>query len=131
MVRRFLRGKKIAGIMSVFDLKEGAIVAKIGRSTGYTEGVVTSVSMDDLTVLYHGTGNPRFDGLIEVSWKGLRSPFARPGDSGSLVFDPTTMKAVGLHFAGGEIRRSGKRTGVSYCCDITSVRDSLGCKLVE
>jgi hypothetical protein len=81
-------------------------------------------------VLYHGSGNLRFDNLIEVTWEDLRRPFTQPGDSGSLVFDPKTMKAVGLHFAGGEIKRDGKRIGVSYACDIGAVLDSMDCGLI-
>ena len=124
------RGSKIKDVGSVFDKKKGSVLAKVGRTTGYTEGILTAMSVDDLTVLYHGTGNLRFDNAIEVTWKDLRHPFAQPGDSGSLIFDPDTMKAVGLHFAGGVIKRQGKKVGVSYACDLDAVLGSLKSKII-
>jgi hypothetical protein len=125
------RGKKIAGTMSALDLRRGAKLAKIGRTTGYTEGILSAAAMNDITVFYHAAGNFRFDNVIEITWTDLKHPFARPGDSGSLVFDPKTMKAVGLHFAGGKIRRNGKMVGVSYACDIASVLSGLNCRLIQ
>jgi hypothetical protein len=124
------RRKKIAGTTSALDLRRGTKLAKIGRTTGYTEGVLSAAAMNDITVFYHGAGNFRFDNVIEITWTDLKHPFTRPGDSGSLVFDPATKKAVGLHFAGGQIRRNGKIVGVSYACDIASVLDGLKCRLI-
>ena len=124
------RGRKIRGVQSALDMRLGTVLAKVGRTTGYTEGILTAASMSDLTVKYHGIGNHRFDNAIEVTWDDLRQPFTRPGDSGSLVFDPRSMKAVGLHFAGGKIKRDGKKIGVSYACDIASVFSSLKCSLI-
>jgi hypothetical protein len=124
------RRKKIAGTTSALDLRRGTKLAKIGRTTGYTEGVLSAAAMNDITVHYHGAGDFRFDNVIEIIWTDLKHPFTRPGDSGSLVFNPATMKAVGLHFAGGQIRRDGKIVGVSYACDIASVLDGLNCRLI-
>jgi hypothetical protein len=123
-------GEKIRGYQSALELPPRAVLAKVGRTTDYTEGVLTGAAIDDVTVLYHGAGNLRFDNLLEITWRDLKSPFARPGDSGALVFNPKTMMAVGLHFAGGVVVRNGKQVGVSYACDITSVLDSLACRLV-
>jgi hypothetical protein len=124
------RRKRIAGTTSALDLRRGTKLAKVGRTTGYTEGILSAAAMNDITVLYPGKENLRFDNVIEITWTDLKHPFARPGDSGSLVFDPATMKAVGLHFAGGRIRRNGKIVGVSYACDIASVLDGLRCRLI-
>jgi len=124
-------GKSISGVQSALELPRGTILAKIGRTTDYTEGILTAVATDDVTVLYHSIGNLRFDNLIEITWKDLRRPFTRPGDSGALVFNPETMRAVGLHFAGGEIKRDGKKVGVSYACDLGTVLDSIECTLIR
>ncbi|MTD94360.1 hypothetical protein GIW81_08435 [Hyphomicrobium sp. xq] len=124
-------GKPIRGVVSALSLMEGTKLAKLGRTTGYTEGALTAQSVDDVTILYHGVGNLRFDNVLEVTWPSLKKPFSEPGDSGALVFDPGTMKAVGLHFAGGVLLRDNKEVGVSYACDIRQVLDSLECTLVK
>ena len=48
--------------------------------------------------------------------------YSRPGDSGSLVLDQATGKAVGLHFAGAN--------GGSVFSPIATVLSTLGVKLV-
>ena len=74
-------------------------VHKFGRTTSYTVGRVTSVETD-VTVGYE-TGNYIFaDQIIIVSLTS--SPFSKAGDSGSLILERDTQKAVGLLFAGSD-----------------------------
>ena len=72
-------------------------VHKFGRTTGFTVGRVTSIETD-VTVQYE-TGLFTFgDQMIIV---GLAAqPFSAAGDSGSLILERSTNKAVGLLFAG-------------------------------
>ncbi|HYV06669.1 MAG TPA: hypothetical protein VFB82_18895 [Blastocatellia bacterium] len=73
------------------------VVHKFGRTTSYRVGRVTSVNTD-VSVQYD-TGLYKFSGQIII--KGLNNqPFSAGGDSGSLILERATNKAVGLLFAG-------------------------------
>lgn len=71
-------------------------VHKFGRTTSYTVGRVTSTATD-VTVGYN-MGNLFFEDQIVIV--GDQGSFSAGGDSGSLILDRTTNKAVGLLFAG-------------------------------
>jgi hypothetical protein len=72
-------------------------VHKFGRTTSYTVGQVTSIDAD-VTVQYE-TGNFTFHEQITIKG-GSGAPFSVAGDSGSLILERGTNKAVGLLFAG-------------------------------
>jgi hypothetical protein len=73
------------------------VVHKFGRTTGFTVGRVTSIETD-VAVQYEG-GVATFDNQIIIV--GLTAqPFSAGGDSGSLILERSTNKAVGLLFAG-------------------------------
>jgi hypothetical protein len=73
------------------------MVHKFGRTTNYTVGRVTSIETD-VSVGYD-TGNFIFhDQIVIVGSNG--KPFSASGDSGSLILQRGTNKAVGLLFAG-------------------------------
>ncbi len=73
------------------------VVHKFGRTTGFTVGRITSVETD-VSVQYDG-GVATFDNQIIIV--GLSAqPFSAGGDSGSLILERSTNKAVGLLFAG-------------------------------
>jgi len=72
-------------------------VHKFGRTTSYTTGKVSSIDTD-VTVQYE-TGQFTFTGqIIVVGPKG--HSFSAAGDSGSLILERPSNKAVGLLFAG-------------------------------
>jgi hypothetical protein len=72
-------------------------VHKFGRTTSYTVGKITSVDTD-VTVGYE-TGDFTFASQIII--QGLAgASFSNAGDSGSLILQRVTNKAVGLLFAG-------------------------------
>lgn len=97
-------------------------VEKVGRTTGLSRGRVSAIELDGLSVLYP-TGVITFDGQVEVSGDGS-GPFSAGGDSGSLVYDPATLEAVGLLFAGSE-RGGTDGFGLTYCNPIGAVLDAL------
>jgi hypothetical protein len=72
-------------------------VHKFGRTTGYTVGQITSVDTD-VTVQYD-LGNLTFTEQIIVVGNSGKS-FSNAGDSGSLILQRGTNKAVALLFAG-------------------------------
>jgi hypothetical protein len=110
---------------SIDDLDANAILAKIGRTTGYSEGIYSAV-IDSIAVkadVNNENISITFSNVIEVEWKDENSPFTKPGDSGSLVYTRDQLRAVGLHFAGGITEDVDKKTrrGVSYCCDLVPI----------
>ena len=104
----------------VDPIQEGERVYKVGRSTGYSSGVVGCTDLDDLPVDVDGLGELRFDDQIEV--KATDEWFSLGGDSGSLVVDEDGL-AVGLLFAGNDRDRS-------YLNPISSVLYALGVELL-
>jgi hypothetical protein len=91
----------ILGIGSPTGSEDAAVdmvVHKFGRTTGYTAGRVTSIDTD-VNVTYD-MGTLTFKSQIVIT--GLNSqPFSAAGDSGSLILERSTNKAIGLLFAGG------------------------------
>ena len=73
----------------------GMNVTKSGRTTGVTTGTVQSINTTVL-VSYDICGTARFVGQVVVT----PGTFSDAGDSGSVVLDSSTMKPVGLLFAG-------------------------------
>lgn len=126
-----LVGKRISTAADIEDLGPRPTVAKLGRTTGYTEGTVTAIDMMDISVNVPEVGICRFDNVIEIEWDPAQRPFTLPGDSGSMVFSPETMAGVGLHFAGGRIIRNGREVGVSYSCSLPVVLKSMNARLLD
>lgn len=87
-------------IQGVVDAEDVENVAKVGRTTGLTQGRVTAIEVDDVVVDF-AMGLVRFDGQIEISGANGR-PFSAGGDSGSLIVDTDSSRALGLLFAGSD-----------------------------
>jgi hypothetical protein len=82
-----------AGItVAVLDMR----VHKFGRTTSYTVGRITSIATD-VSVTYDA-GNITFEDQIII--QGDSGSFSAAGDSGSLILERPTNRAVGLLFAG-------------------------------
>ncbi len=73
----------------------GMNVIKSGRTSGVTTGTVQSVNTT-VFVNYGTCGTARFVRQVVVT----PGDFIQPGDSGSVALDSSTMKPVGLVFAG-------------------------------
>lgn len=92
----------------------GMEVIKAGRTTGVTEGVISGFT-GLLAVGYGMNKTGWFDDQVVVP----NSPdFGAPGDSGSVVIDKESGKAVGLLFAGSAY--------YTYLNRMTEVADALG-----
>lgn len=90
----------------------GMPVRKHGRTTGYTEGEIVDPSIDPFVATYLGGAVALFVNQIRIEptlGHGYDAPpdevmyqgwFAAPGDSGSVVVERDSQRAVALHFAG-------------------------------
>lgn len=95
------------------------IVHKFGRTTSYTSGYVTDTNA--LVQVVYDKGTITFDEQIMI--RSLdRKKFSDSGDSGSLIVEKPTGKAVGLLFAGG--------TGYTLANPISAVLKALKVRLV-
>jgi hypothetical protein len=74
-------------------------VAKVGRTTGRTVGVVTAFDVDAVDVDFESTTR-LFYGCLEV--RGTQGAFSEPGDSGSVIFGLEDGVGYALLFAGTE-----------------------------
>jgi hypothetical protein len=83
---------KIGGPTGTTVAKRSMRIVKVGRTTGCTTGTVRDVHFR-FTVAYDGLGQIGFKDQV------LCSPYSKNGDSGALVLEKSTRKAVGLHFA--------------------------------
>jgi hypothetical protein len=75
----------------------GRRVCKMGRTTEFTIGKVVSVSYDHWVGPYANGLNAWFKNQVRI--EGENGPFARGGDSGSLVVDFETRRPIGLLFS--------------------------------
>ncbi len=98
-------------------------VQKVGRTTGYTKGLITALALRNLPVDYDGFV-AYFDDVLEVRGTHPRPPmFCDGGDSGSLVVDRDNY-AVGLLFAGDD-------DGITFVNPIAEVLAALKAQLVR
>lgn len=118
---------RLAGVVVAQGEEE---VEKIGRTTGVTRGVISAIEVDDVLVDYGpGLGALRFDGQVEVTGAGTTA-FSRGGDSGSLVYEVSGRRALGLLFAGSESGGDNGQ-GLTYCNPVDRVLELLGARLLE
>lgn len=91
--------RHIGGITGTKAPQIGMMVRKAGRTTDYTQGMITllnaTVNVGYMTV--RGPRTARFTGQV------ITQPMSQGGDSGSLMVDSTENRAVGLLFAGSSM----------------------------
>lgn len=76
--------------------KRGMKILKVGRTTGKTVGEIRDVHFRTELTYDYGVGKIGFKEQV------LCTRYTAGGDSGSLVIDQLSGKAVGLHFSGSE-----------------------------
>ena len=110
------------------EAKRGMHVAKVGRTTGYREGVIRTIDTD--VKVKHAIGMVLFTGQVIIEstvrflgrFVGGRAAallsggkrFSEKGDSGALVIDLDTMRATAL-LSGG----SGRYTAACHLSEVT------------
>ena len=90
----------------------GMEIRKQGRTTGYTEGTVTLMNAT-VDVSYSEDLRARFTGQV------IATPMSQGGDSGALIIERDSLKAVGLLFAGS--RRATIFTPMQTVLEVMSV----------
>jgi hypothetical protein len=122
-----VRGQKLSQEYDGRHVVLGTRIGKIGRTTGYTEGVVTAVGLAHLAVSNPSVKSQRiaFKNLIEITWDDDK-PFSAPGDSGAIYFTLDPLRAFAMHIVGGK-REDG--ACVSYGCNLLPALGHFGCKL--
>jgi hypothetical protein len=118
-------GEKLSN--GTMNVEEVANVGKVGRTTGITLGSISAFDLDGVMVDYP-FGTVRFSGQIEVQ-SANGKPFARGGDSGSLVFSRPGNHPVGMVFAASAIGGAGN-VGLSYVHPIDTITAVLGVTFV-
>lgn len=79
----------------VIQAERGMKLVKVGRTTGKTEGEVKDVHFR-FVLDFEGVGDVGFVDQV------FCTRYSKPGDSGALVLDKQSGKAMGLHFAGAD-----------------------------
>lgn len=116
---------RLTGLGAEF-LDEGTEVAKVGRTTGVTRGLVRTFELDYLVVRFD-IGYLQFNGQVEV--EGAEDePFSLGGDSGALVVDESGA-AVALLFAGSD-QGGANGQGLTYATPIRKALDALKVDLI-
>ena len=111
-------GQHLTQVIDPAELPLGTRIGKIGRTTGYSEGTLTAVSLSLVRIQNSVTRCALpFTDIIEVTWDPERV-YSAPGDSGAILFTLDPVRAVGIHFAGNK-RKDG--VGLSYACSLTAV----------
>ncbi len=90
----------------------GMEIRKHGRTTGYTEGTVTLMNAT-VDVAYGEALQARFTGQV------ICTPMSQGGDSGALIIEKDSLKAVGLLFAGS--RRATIFTPIDTVLEVMDV----------
>lgn len=116
-------GGPLTGWVAVTD---DIAVEKVGRTTGHTQGRISAIEIDGVSVQYP-SGVIDFDDQIEVTGAGS-TRFSDGGDSGSVVYRPDTREAIGLLFAGSDTGGPNGQ-GLTYCNPIGVVLERLGVRL--
>jgi len=119
-------GKRLLKPPSEKRIAEFKTVAKVGRTTGYTEGRLSAGFFDDVGLEVPGLGIVYFSRLFEIESPDAAKPFAKPGDSGAAVFDVTTRSAFALIVGGGLWDDDGKPRMLVYSCDLAAALEAMG-----
>ncbi|HEX8736017.1 MAG TPA: hypothetical protein VF721_11885 [Pyrinomonadaceae bacterium] len=118
------RGQMFGGVhydpSRVLNPVPGMRVVKMGRTTGFTRGMIMATNLQGTQVNYGTPQFPRiavFRNTIRIVGDG-GAPFSLPGDSGSVILEEETGHPVALLFAGDGVRTTA--------CDLGSLCQQLG-----
>jgi hypothetical protein len=90
-------------------------VTKSGRTTAVTQGRITAIRVNGVTVNYGTPQSPligTYDNCVQIMGSAGQA-FSAPGDSGSAILEAASGKPVALLFAGNQ--------NSTTACDIGSV----------
>jgi hypothetical protein len=91
----------IGPVNGAMAAREGDEVAKHGRSSGYTEGIVDDELIDFIMLPNHSQTFIKFKDQMRIVPRAPYAAIAQGGDSGSLVVKKTGHEALGAAARGG------------------------------
>ena len=89
---------KLGAVLGVEQPMPGTRVVKSGRASGVTEGLIDGV--EGVKIIPYGWSYRTVKNIVHIAQTADKGEVSAPGDSGSWWLEKSTMKAVGLHFAG-------------------------------
>src|SRR5262249_33640050 len=110
--QEYLPQRNLAAFSGTATAQLGEEVFKVGRTTGYTEGKVSSISVRMRINSENGHAF-RFIDSLGIESTNTNRPFSKPGDSGALIVSLETRKAVGLLYSGNSLS--------TFACPIEAV----------
>jgi endonuclease G len=102
----------------------GMRLIKSGRTSGVTHGIVDTITSGSFWMDYQGV-KQIIEPAFVIKPVGAGQSVSAPGDSGSIWFEESTMRAIGLHFAGS----NNPETAVAI--EMPSVLNALGVNLLS
>jgi len=105
----------IGAVTGIENATVGMRVGKSGRTSGYTEAIISDVSA---TIKVYGYPFPEEYAIFNDQI--ITSLLGQPGDSGSLVVNTATKNAVGLLFAGSDTLTSLNK--ITNCCNLLNIK---------
>jgi len=105
-------------------------VFKHGRTTKFTQGVVSAFEVDDIVVSYGSSQQPhwfQFDNQLEFVGAQPGDLFSDAGDSGSVIYDSQSRRPYALLFAGGQDGAGRDRTLGRFLPDVL---EALGVEML-
>jgi len=124
-----ISGKEITMVGDISKIflssEKNPTIMKIGRSSGFTQGILTAFGVDGLPVRHPTEGVFLFSDVYEVKSLSKAKPFLVPGDSGSIamVVNDNKLVAVGLLFAStNSVNGSGT---LAYFCSLKRALESI------
>jgi hypothetical protein len=118
-------GKRVVTPPPQQEIARFRTVAKVGRTTAYTEGRLSAGFFDDVGLEVPGLGIVYYSRLFEVESADDAKPFAKPGDSGAAVFDVASHSAFALLVGGGVWDDDGTARTLVYSCNLASALEAM------
>jgi hypothetical protein len=121
-------GGQLAGASDAIPTRD-MVVAKTGRATGRTTGLVSAASVGPVPVDFShvGGGFYHLDTAVEI--RPRDQIFSRPGDSGALIWDARTHEAIGILVA-GPVDPATDWTRPTYATPMRTILDVLEAAIV-
>jgi len=101
----------------------GMVLVKSGRRTGITRGKVTAI--EGIARINYGPVDRIIRHIVTIE-PADDPEVSAPGDSGSLWCEAATMRAIALHFAGGDHPERGLALDIQPVLDALDVDMALG-----
>lgn len=106
----------------IADRMDAHSVFKTGARTGYTEGKIVTVDIDNVPVTYvkpdGSSFTVHFDNQIEIEHVNSKKVFSKPGDSGALIIDKSSNRPYALLFSGMTGNDGIPKTLASFLPDV-------------